>query len=212
MTTSAKIYRGFILPTIVPITAMIITGLIIGIVGKTLLSISVDEPSSDLERPELWVAVIFALIVLFGCAYLSTRPKGSLGRLDEPIAIGDRPILEPPLPPIDVRARTGRVGNLSDLRSGFTLYARNGALAKVVEILPTAREQYGHLRQGLIYAQGVYGANDELWIPGEAISAVYPDTESAFLAIAGDEVEFLGWHRPPSSFRRTAPKEEQKLY
>jgi hypothetical protein len=79
-------------------------------------------------------------------------------------------------------------------------------------VLPTAQEDYGHLRQGLIYAQGLHGANDELWIPGEAVAAVYPESHSAFLAIAGDEVEFLGWHRPPAGFRRTPRREEPKLY
>lgn len=209
---SARIYRLFVLPTVVPIGVAIVTAILIGGVGELLLSLADEHPSSDIERPELWGAVAIALLVLFGCAFIATRPKGSLGRFDEELAIGSRPMLAEPLPPVDVLARRGPVGSISDIRSGFTLYARNGALAKAVEVLPIAREQYGHLRQGLIYAQGVFGANDELWIPGEAVSAVYPETQSAFLAIAGDEIEFLGWHRPPASFRRTPPKEEPKLY
>jgi hypothetical protein len=207
-----KLHRQFIMPTMVPIGVIVATGVVIVVVGEILLKLSRENPSSDLARPELWAAVGFALVVLFGCAFVATRPPGTLGKLDEELAIGRRPLLAEPLPPVDVLARRGELGTLNDIAPGYTLYARNGALAKAIELLPTAREQYGHLRQGLIYAQGLFGANDELWIPGEAVSAVYPETQSAFLAIAGDEIEALGWHRPPAAFRRTAPKEEQKLY
>jgi hypothetical protein len=209
---NAKFYRQFIMPTLLPLGVIVVTGIVIVVIGELLLNLSQEDPSSDLARPELWVAVAISLIILFGCAFLSTRPKGSLGRFDEELAIGNRPLLAEPLPPVDVLARRGALGTLTDIAPGYTLYARNGALAKSIEVLPNAKEQYGHLRQGLIYAQGLFGANDELWIPGEAVSAVYPETQSAFLAIAGDEVEFLGWHRPPASFRRTPQREAPKLY
>jgi hypothetical protein len=209
---NAKMYRTWILPAVVPIGVIIVTGILVAGIGQLLLNIELENPGSEIGRPELWVATIISILVLAVCGFIATRPAGSLGRWDEELAIGNRPMLAPPLPPPDMMARTGRVGTLADLRPGFTLYARNGALARVVEILPSAREPYGHLRKGLIYAQGLNGANDELWIPGEAVSVVYSETESGFLAIAGDEVEFLGWHRPPSSFRRTPPREEQKLY
>lgn len=208
----AKIYRELILPTVVPIAVIILAGILIVGIGELLLGLVDANPSSELARPELWVATGLALVVLGACAFIATRPEGSLGKLDQEIAIGSRPMLAPPLPPVDVQARRGPVGTLRDLAPGYTLYARNGALAKIVEVLPTAQEQYGHLRQGLIYAQGLHGANDEMWIPGEAVAAIYPETHSAFLAIGGDEIEFLGWHRPPAAFRRTPGKEEQKLY
>jgi hypothetical protein len=48
----------------------------------------------------------------------------------------------------------------------------------------------------------LYGANDEMWIPLEAVYAVYPETGSAFLAAKGDEIEHFGWNLPPESFRR----------
>lgn len=210
--THATFYRRFVLPAVVPIGVMVLTGAIIVAVGELLLALSDDEATNELERLELWVAVAISLIVLGACAYLASRPQGTLGKLDAPIAIGSRPMLAPALPPVDVQARRGPLGTLADIGPGYTLYARNGALAKVIEVLPTAREDYGHLRQGLIYAQGLYGANDELWIPGEAVASVYPETRSGFLAIAGDEVEFLGWHRPPVGFMRTPRREEPKLY
>jgi hypothetical protein len=209
---SAKFKREFVIPLVVPLLAIVVTGgLVVGI-GELLLHLKVENPGNQFERVELWTAVAIALVIIFGCAFISTRPKGSLGPLDKEIAIGSRALLAPPLPPVDVLARRGPVGTVTDIQPGYTLYARNGALAKVVEVLPQAQEEYGHLRQGLIYAQGVFGANDEMWIPGEAVSAVYPETQSAFLAIAGDEIEFLGWHRPPSGFRRTPRREEPKLY
>jgi hypothetical protein len=209
---SQKFKRELILPAVVPIGAIIITAVLVVGIGEALLHLKNEDAGNEFERIELWVAVAGALIVLFGCAFLASRPPGTLGKLDEPIAIGTRPMLAPPLPPVDVLARRGPLGAVKDIQAGYTLFARNGALAKVVEVLPTAQEEFGHLRTGLIYAQGVFGANDEMWIPGEAVSAVYPETHSAFLAIAGDEIEFLGWHRPPSSFRRTPRREEPKLY
>lgn len=209
---SAKFRREIIVPLMVPILATVITGALVIGIGELLLNLKKEDAGNELERIELWTAVALALIVLFGCAFLASRPPGTLGPLDKELAIGSRPLLAPPLPPVDVLARRGPVGTVRDIQPGYTLYARNGALARVVEVLPQAQEEYGHLRQGLIYAQGVFGANDEMWIPGEAVSAVYPETHSAFLAIAGDEIEFLGWHRPPASFRRTPRREEQKLY
>jgi hypothetical protein len=209
---TGKLYRDLIMPAIVPIGVIILTILLIVVIGETLLGLADETVTKELERMELWVAVVLALVVLGACAFIATRPEGTMGRLDEEIAIGSRPMLAPPLPPVDVLARTGPRGVLADVVPGYTLYARNGALAKVVEVLPTAQEEFGHLRRGLIFAQGVFGANDEMWIPGEAVAAVYPETRSAFLAIAGDEIEFLGWHRPPSGFRRIPRKEEQHLY
>jgi len=210
--TSSKIYRQLIMPTVVPIGIMLVTGALIVIIGELLLNLKAAEHKNEFERVELWTAVAISLVILGGCAWLATRPKGSLGKLDEELAIGKRPLLAEPLPPVDVLARRGKLGTSKDITPGYTLYARNGTLATVREVLPSARESYGHLRQGLIYAQGVLGANDEMWIPGEAVSAVYPETEAAFLAIAGDEIEYLGWHKPPQGFRRTPPKEEPRLY
>ena len=51
-----------------------------------------------------------------------------------------------------------------------------------------------------------------MWIPIEAVSAVYPERSSAFLAIAGDEIEAYGWHNPPVSFNLRRTLEENKLY
>lgn len=207
-----KLYRSILLPAIVPVGVMVVTGAVVVIVGETLLNVKNENAGNEFERIDLWLATGLALLVLAVCAFVATRPKGTLGPLDKPVAIGTRPMLAPALPPVDVLARRGPQGAIKDIAPGYTLYARNGALATVVDVLPTAQEEYGHLRRGLIFAQGLFGANDEMWIPGEAVSAVYPETHSAFLAIAGDEVEFLGWHKPPASFVRKPRHEAPKLY
>ena len=49
---------------------------------------------------------------------------------------------------------------------------------------------------------GDRGSGPELWIPIEAVLDVFPETQSAFLAIMGDEAEAFGWDKPPQSFNR----------
>jgi hypothetical protein len=61
----------------------------------------------------------------------------------------------------------------------------------------------GRTFRGYIYASGLYGASPQLWIPFEAVYAVYPETRSAFLAIKGDETEAYGWNRMPESMSRS---------
>jgi hypothetical protein len=141
-------------------------------------------------------------VVLAGGAVLS-RPRAEPRKLDEPIAIGETPFFAPvaPLPADEEVTMRGPRGTWADIAPGFTLYARNGALARVIAALP-AEEEYGKTRRGILYASGLFGANDEMWIPVEAVYAVYPETQSAFLAAKGDEIEHFGWNRPPQSFRR----------
>ncbi len=211
MTAQQKFYRGFILPGIFPIGIIILTIALIILVGETLLSL-VSDATKELERPELWFATIAALAILGIAAFLSTRPKGSLGRFDEEMVIGSRPLLADPLPPVDVLARRGPLGTIDDIAPGYALYARNGQLGIAREMLRDVPSEVGYLRKGFVYAQGVHGANDQMWIPLEAVSAVYTETNSAFLAIAGDEVEAYGWQNPPASFNLRRHTETYKLY
>jgi hypothetical protein len=202
--------RDIIRPLVVPIGITIVVGAIIIAIGETLLSLNMPE-RPDAERLELYFAVGLALVILFGCGYLATRPPGELGPLDRELAIGSKPMFAPESPAVDLAARNGPLGTVSDIAPGYVLYARSGALAQVVDILKGV-EEYGRVRSGLIYAQGLHGASDELWIPVEAVSAVYPETRSAFLAIKGDETEAFGWDRPPSSFSRRPRPEPPKLH
>lgn len=207
---SAQFGRRIIQPLVVPLGIFVVAAIIIIAIGETLIGLF-EHGRPELERPELYFATILALLILGVCAFLATRPEGSLGPLDRDIAIGSKPMFAPVLPPVDFAARNGPAGTIADLAPGFVLYARSGALANVVDVLKGV-EEHGRVRSGLIYAQGVRGASDELWIPVEAVSAVYPETRSAFLAIKGDETEAFGWNRPPMSFSRQARPEGPKLH
>ena len=199
---ATKVRRRFVIPLAVFIGVAIVVGAIIIGVGETLLALHDAEASSELERVELWVALLGAVAIIAVGALVATRPRGSLGAFDREVMIGDRPFFAPEPPPLDLTLRRGALGTVADIREGFTLYARSGPLAQVIGMLP-GEEEYGRRRRGIIYASGLYGASDELWIPVEAVLAVYPETRAVFLAIKGDETEHFGWNRPPASFRRT---------
>lgn len=184
--------------------AAIVAALVI-FLGESLIALHPADAASELERPDLWVALAISLAILAVGAFAVTRPQGSLGLLDREVAVGSRGMFAPEPPPVDQRMRHGPVGSLADIREGYTLYARNGPLARVLGLLP-GEQEYGKRRRGLIYAAGLYGASEELWIPAEAVLAVYPETRSVFLAVKGDETEHFGWSRAPESFRRVAHK------
>lgn len=208
---SNKFYRQIILPGIFPIGVVLLTIGLIVLVGETLLA-TANVADREIERRELWLGTAAALTILGIAAAVATRPAGSLGKLDEPLAIGKRPLLAPPLPPVDMLARRGAPGTIEDIAPGYTLFARNGQIGIVREVLRDVPAEVRQLRKGFLYAQGVHGANDQMWIPIEAVSGVYPETSSAFLAIAGDEIEAYGWQNPPISFDLNRTIEENKLY
>ena len=202
----ARLRRELVRPAVVPIGVAIVVAVLIVSIGETLLSLAPADPASDLERPELWVGLGLALAVLGLGAFLATRPAGTTGPLEREVAIGDRPFFAPDPPPLDLTLRRGPVGTIADIREGDTIYARNGPLARVIAVLP-GEEEFGRRHRGLIYAEGLYGASDQLFIPVEAVLAVYPETHAVFLAIKGDETEAFGWNRAPESFRRTPPRQ-----
>jgi hypothetical protein len=194
--------RAFLRPAFVFVLVVVIVAILIVGIGTLLLRLHPEIVTNEFMRPDLIVALGLSLLVLFGGAALSRSPREPR-RLDEPVAIGEKPFFTPAEPPeIDEAAtKRGPQGTWADVQPGFTLYARNGPLATVVALLP-AEEEYGKTRRGVIYASGLFGANDEMWIPVEAVYAVYPETQSAFLAAKGDEIEHFGWNLPPESFRR----------
>lgn len=204
--------RAFLRPAFVFVLVAAIVALLIVGIGELLLALHPEVIDSgggglmgtvrEFLRPELLAAFGLSLAILFGGAVLARQPAQPR-RLDEPVAIGEKPFWTPAAPPAtdEAATRRGPAGTWGDIQPGFTLYARNGPLAKVIALLP-GEEEYGKTRRGVLYASGLYGANDELWIPIEAVYAVYPETQSAFLAAKGDETEHFGWNRPPQSFRR----------
>ena len=204
--------RAFLRPAVVFILVAAIVALLIVGIGQLLLALHPEMSQNDAGgimatlqeflRPDLLMAFGLALAVLFVGAALSRQPAQPR-RLDEPVAVGEKPFWTPPAPPAtdDAATRRGPAGTWGDIQPGFTLYARNGPLAEVVAVLPP-EDEYGKTRRGILYASGLYGANDEMWVPIEAVYQVYPETRSAFLAAKGDEIEHFGWNLPPQSFRR----------
>lgn len=197
----ARLSRQVVKPAAVFIGAAVAVGVLIVLIGSALLGLFNPEATSELARPELWIAVVAALAVLGVSALLAREPSGRVGVLDRQTVIGDRPFFAPEPPPLDVTMRRGPRGGVSEIKEGDTIWAQSGPLARVIALLP-GEEEYGKRRRGLLYASGLYGASDELWIPVEAVVAVYPETGSVFLAAKGDETEHFGWNKPPQSFVR----------
>ena len=205
------IKRHLIDPFILPIALAVVLAIIVISVGETLLALFQPGDTKDrLDRPELWFALGLATLIIFGLAFLASRPKGTMGPLDREVAVGKRPIFEESLPPVDQQVRQGPRGTVDDLEEGYTLYADSGAIATVRGLLPGAVDQ-GRQFRGFIYANGVKGVADELWIPIEAVMSVYPEGRAAFLAIKGDEMEAFGWDEPPESMRRTPARKANQL-
>lgn len=199
-------------PLVVTVMAIgIVAAAIIGI-GQLLLNLHDTGVTEEVRRLELWVGVALTVAILAMAALLASRPAGSLGPLDREVAIGSKPMTgEVSHSPVDAYARHGHMGSVDDLASGYTLYARNGALAELIDVMKSV-EDVGHVSRTLLFSHGLHGAANELWIPIEAVSAVYPESHSAFLAIAGDEIQALGWDRPPASFLRAERPKETPLY
>lgn len=199
---AAYVKRWLVMPAAIAIGVSIVVAIFIIGIGETLLALfDPANPKDSIGRPELIFALALSTLVLLAFAFVATRPEGSLGKLDEQLMIGRDPILTPAPPPPSVALRNGPLGTVEDIDVGYMLYARNGALARTVGTVPGSYE-YGRRFSGYVYAQGVFGASDELWIPYEAVLAVYPETRSVFLAIKGDETEHFGWNRPPSNLAR----------
>lgn len=196
----------------VGIIAAATTGITIFLIGHLLLRFADHSITDELQRKELWIGLVLTVGILAVASFLASRPAGALGPLDKPVAIGKTPMAgELNLDPIPLSARYGAEGTVADLAEGYTLYARNGAFAETIDVLRSV-EDIGGIQRTLIYAKGLYGGQDKLWIPIEAVSGVYPESRSAFLAIAGDEAETFGWNRPPLSFSRTERPKEMPLY
>lgn len=203
--------RRVIDPVVIPIALFIVLAVIVISVGETLLALFRPGDTKDrLDRPELWFALGLSTLVIFGLAFVASRPKGTLGPLDRDVAVGKREIFAEPLPPVDRQAIRGVRGTVDDIEAGFTLYADSGAIATVRGLLPGAVDR-GRQFRGFLYANGLSGVSDELWIPVEAVMSVYPESHAAFLAIKGDEMEHFGWHQPPEAMTRTPARKVSHL-
>lgn len=187
-----------------PVITLIGIGLVIVGIGTLFIENYQGGEKDRIDRPELWIGIGILLGVIALMGFLSRQPDGT-GFLGKDVAIGDTGMWDDTLPPVDPTATYGPVGTTADIAPGFTLNAASGALAVVEGILPGGVD-YGRRYSGMMYARGIKSASKELWIPFEAVTAVYPEGKAAFLAIRGDETESLGWTSPPEGMTRGTPK------
>ena len=188
----------------VPVGFLVLIGIVITIIGNLFINAYQGGEKDRLDRPELWIGIGILVGVIALMSFLSRQPEDA-GFLGKDVAIGGVGMWDDALPPVDPRAKYGEIGSTADIAEGYTLYAASGALATVQGLLPGGVD-YGRRYSGMIYATGVKSAAKELWIPFEAVTAVYPETRAAFLAIKGDETEALGWTAPPEGMTRGKPK------
>ncbi len=201
---AADFMHKIVRPIVVPIGVVIVTALLIVGFGKSVLGVFDGGTKDRIDRPELWLALGAAIVILLVAGFLATRPAGAIGILEKPIVVGSKPFFDyesSAMHPVTENARTGELGTISDITKGYTLYARSGVLATAEGLLPGGND-HGKTFAGYIYAKGKLGASSELWIPFEAVLNVYPETKSVFLSIKGDETEAFGWNIPPESVRR----------
>lgn len=197
-----RFFERYINPFVLPLAIMAIIIAILVAVGELYLGLFVPGDTPDrLNRPELWTSIGILLGVIAVIAFISTRPKGSLGILEKDVMFGRKPLWSDELPRVDASAVKGRPGTVADINAGYTLYAQSGAIGHVLGLLPGGSD-YGKRFSGFMHVEGTGHAASQMWIPFEAVSAVYPETRSAFLAIKGDETEAFGWTSPPESMTR----------
>lgn len=201
-----KIFEKYINPFVLPLGLLALILVVLAAVGELYLALFVPGDTPDrLNRPELWTSLGILLGVIAIIAFVATRPKGSLGILEKDVMFGRKALWSDELPAVDARAVKGTPGTVADLNAGYTLYAQSGAIGQVLGILPGGSD-YGKRFSGFMHVEGSGHASKQMWIPFEAVSAVYPETQSAFLAIKGDETEAFGWTSPPESMTRGEAK------
>jgi hypothetical protein len=203
-----KFSEKYIIPVVVPFVILAVIILVFSGIGELFLGLFQPGDTPDrLDRPELWTAIGILLAIIALMAFLSSRPKGALGPLEKQVAIGSRPLWADELLPVNRTALRGTPGTVADIEAGYTVYAGSGALARVLGILPGGTD-YGKRFSGFLYTEGVGHAAKEMWIPFEAVTAVYPESHSVFLAIKGDEAESFGWTSPPETITRGTPRHQ----
>ena len=198
-------------PIVVPICVVAVTAILIVAIGSSVLALHQPGVKDRFGRPELWVALGAAVVVLFILGFFASRPTGSIGVLGKPVVVGKKPFFEASaLAPVAEDVRTGEPGSISDITEGYTLYAQSGALATAIGLLPGGSD-HGKTFAGYIYAEARRSARAQLWIPFEAVTSVYPASKSAFLSIKGDEAEAFGWNIPPETVRRGPARHPSEL-
>jgi hypothetical protein len=153
------------------------------VVGYGEWLLAVVDPSVDRDsfaRPEIWVAVGSAAVIVIGAGLIAYSPPGRFAFLEQRKLVGREPIFTLPPPGPAAVARHGATGSVGQIGGGYTLFLRDQPLAYVVGTVPGRRGQGGFL-----YAAGFEGNARQIWVPVEAVAEVYPDSQSAFLTARG---------------------------
>ena len=129
--------RAFLRPAFVFVLVAAVVALLIVGIGHLLLRLhpEIDRERGSPRRPDFVRPAprpSGSPVVLFGGAFLA-RPRGEPRRSMSRSPSGSTPFFAPVTPPPtdEEAARRGPLGTWADIQPGFTLYARNGALAKV---------------------------------------------------------------------------------
>ncbi|HEV2529876.1 MAG TPA: hypothetical protein VGT61_15640 [Thermomicrobiales bacterium] len=197
MNRQANFGKLFLRPLLITaIVAAAAIGYVVGY-GEALLAV-VDHSieKNSLARPEIWVAVIPAAIIVILATLIAYSPAGRFGFLEKQTLFGKEPLFAPAAPGPSVLAKRGVTGRASDVAAGWSLYANDVPLGRVVGIVPGRRGEGAFL-----FTNGFAGQPRQIWVPMDAVNEVYPETRSAFLRMRGLDAAAYGWTTMPESVK-----------
>ena len=170
--------------------------------GESLLALFQPGDTKDrLDRPELWWALLLALAS--SALRVHRHPPEGHHRSARERCRDWLPARSSRSPGSGRRARPHRRPRNRDRHRPWLHPLRAERCPRRRRRHPAWRDRISaSTSPGSSTARGMFGASPELWIPFEAVMSVYPETQSAFLAIKGDETEHFGWNVPPESVRR----------
>lgn len=183
----------FLVPIIMVAIVVVIVGAFIIGYGEALLHVhdaSIAETS--FRRPEIWVAAVPSAIVVIGALVIAYSPAGWFGWLEKGMTVGRTPIFAPAGPNAAEQARQGTTGTVDQVAPGYTLFVGDDPLGQVI----------GQTPGNYLYATGFHGGPRQLWIPHDAIDAVYPDSRAAFVRSRGGAIP-ASWASMPANLRRS---------
>ncbi len=197
MYRQANFGKQFLRPFLVTVMVVAVAiGYVVGY-GEALLAVvdhSIDRDS--LARREIWVAVIPAVIIVGLATLIAYSPQGRFGFLEKQTLFGKEPLFAPAAPGPSVIAKQGVSGRASDIAAGWSLYANDVPLGRVVGLVPDRRGDGTFL-----FTNGFEGQPRQIWVPIDAVNEVYPETRSAFLRMRGHDAAAYGWTSMPESVK-----------
>ena len=183
----------FLRPIIMVAIVVVIVAVVIIGYGEALWRAHEHNASiaeSSFRRPEIWIAAVPSAVVVIGALIIAYSPAGWFGWLEKGMTIGRTPIFAPTNPNAAQEARHGATGTVDQVAAGYTLFVGDDPLGQVI----------GQAPGNYLYATGFQGGPRQLWIPHDAIDAVYPDSKAAFVRSRGGAIP-ASWATMPASLR-----------